>query len=61
MSIHKKGDAVDEPAVMPSVQVVRVTRDHKPDDVEESRRVREAGGFVVRGRVCAVLAGNFEF
>jgi serine/threonine protein phosphatase PrpC len=38
------------------VHVVRVTRDHKPDDVEETARVKQAGGFVARGRVCAVLA-----
>jgi serine/threonine protein phosphatase PrpC len=38
------------------VHVVRVTRDHKPDDAEETARVIRAGGFVARGRVCAVLA-----
>jgi serine/threonine protein phosphatase PrpC len=38
------------------VHVVRVTRDHKPDDAEETARVTRAGGFVARGRVCAVLA-----
>ena len=55
-SVSDHAGVSDRRAPRRSVQVVRVTRDHKPDDVEESQRVRDAGGFVVRGRVCAVLA-----
>jgi protein phosphatase PTC1 len=34
----------------------RLTVDHRPDDSDEQRRVKEAGGFIVNNRVNAVLA-----
>eukprot|EP01094_Clydonella_sp_ATCC50884_P010949 TRINITY_DN20771_c0_g1_i1.p1 TRINITY_DN20771_c0_g1~~TRINITY_DN20771_c0_g1_i1.p1 ORF type:complete len:306 (-),score=75.21 TRINITY_DN20771_c0_g1_i1:158-964(-) len=35
---------------------VRVTHDHKGTDDDEIERIKEAGGFVVNGRVNAILA-----
>lgn len=37
-------------------QLAFATRDHKPTDQLEKDRICEAGGFVLRGRVCAALA-----
>lgn len=37
-------------------QLAFATRDHKPNDQTEKDRICEAGGFVLRGRVCAQLA-----
>jgi len=34
----------------------RVTRDHKPDDEDEKRRIEAAKGFVARGRVNSFLS-----
>lgn len=47
-------------------RVVPLSYDHKPDDEEEERRVREAGGYVSGGRVEGDLAvsrglGDFRF
>lgn len=47
-------------------QTVPLSHDHKPDDAEEDRRVRLAGGFVAGGRVEGDLAvsrglGDFRF
>jgi len=39
--------SVPEPYVRP----IRVSRDHKPDDTDERRRIMEAGGIVAQGRV----------
>jgi len=39
--------SVPEPYVRP----IRVSRDHKPDDPDERRRIMEAGGIVAQGRV----------
>jgi len=36
--------------------VVPLSRDHKPDDAGEVLRIRKAGGNVMRGRVCGVVA-----
>jgi serine/threonine protein phosphatase PrpC len=33
------------------VRPIRISRDHKPDDPDERRRIFEAGGVVVQGRV----------
>jgi len=33
------------------VRAVRISRDHRPDDPEERRRILEAGGTVVQGRI----------
>jgi serine/threonine protein phosphatase PrpC len=33
------------------VRPIRISRDHKPDDPDERRRIIEAGGVVVQGRV----------
>jgi serine/threonine protein phosphatase PrpC len=47
-------------------QVVPLSYDHKPDNIEEDRRIRLAGGFVAGGRVEGDLAvsrglGDFRF
>jgi len=33
------------------IRTVRISRDHKPDDPDERRRIMDAGGVVVQGRV----------
>ena len=45
---------------------VPLSEDHKPDDVNEMRRIQNAGGFVEEGRVNGMLAlsralGDFEY
>ena len=45
---------------------VDLSVDHKPDDVNEMRRIQNAGGFVEDGRVNGMLAlsralGDFEY
>ena len=45
---------------------VELSQDHKPDDVNEMRRIQNAGGFVDDGRVNGMLAlsralGDFEY
>jgi serine/threonine protein phosphatase PrpC len=47
-------------------KAVPLSYDHKPDDVEEQRRIRAAGGYVAGGRVEGDLAvsrglGDFRF
>jgi serine/threonine protein phosphatase PrpC len=47
-------------------KAVPLSYDHKPDDVEEERRIRAAGGYVAGGRVEGDLAvsrglGDFRF
>lgn len=36
--------------------VVFSTKDHKPEDHKERKRIYDAGGFVLRGRICGSLA-----
>lgn len=38
-----------------SINAVAMSEDHKPDNVEEKRRIEKAGGFVEEGRVKGVL------
>jgi len=43
-----------------------MSEDHKPDNVEENRRIMRSGGFVEDGRVNGMLAlsralGDFEY
>jgi protein phosphatase len=45
---------------------IAMSEDHKPGNVDESRRIGKCGGFVQFGRVCGILAvsralGDFEF
>ena len=45
---------------------VELSQDHKPEDVNEMRRIQNAGGFVEDGRVNGMLAlsralGDFEY
>jgi len=47
-------------------KAIELSKDHKPDDPEESRRIHQAGGFVEEGRVNGMLAlsrafGDFEY
>lgn len=47
-------------------KAVELSKDHKPDDVAEKRRIQNAGGFVEEGRVNGTLAlsralGDFEY
>ena len=47
-------------------RVIFATEDHKPGDQRERDRICDAGGYVLRGRVCASLAvaralGDFQF
>jgi serine/threonine protein phosphatase PrpC len=37
-------------------QAVRLTVDHRPNDPDEQRRVRDAGGYIINHRVNAILA-----
>lgn len=37
-------------------EVVFSTKDHKPGDQRERKRIYDAGGFVLRGRICGSLA-----
>jgi protein phosphatase PTC1 len=44
----------------------RLTVDHKASTEAEAKRIREAGGFIVKGRLCAMIAvtrglGDFDF
>lgn len=44
----------------------RLSVDHKASTEAEAKRVREAGGFIVKGRLCAMIAvtrglGDFDF
>jgi serine/threonine protein phosphatase PrpC len=38
-----------------------LSRDHKPSREDEARRIREAGGFVINGRVMGELAVSRAF
>lgn len=50
-------NAGDARAVLCSaLGAARLSVDHKADDPEETRRIRAAGGFVLKGRVLGVLA-----
>mmetsp|Transcript_12867 Transcript_12867/g.26262 ORF Transcript_12867/g.26262 Transcript_12867/m.26262 type:complete len:322 (+) Transcript_12867:166-1131(+) len=45
---------------------VELSRDHKPTDEKETERIKQAGGSVIRGRVCGGVAvsrsfGDFTF
>ena len=42
-------------------KAVRVTKDHKATDADEKRRIERLGGFVLRGRVCGLLAVGRAF
>lgn len=47
-------------------QAIELSKDHKPDDPEESRRIYAANGFVEESRVNGMLAlsralGDFEY
>jgi serine/threonine protein phosphatase PrpC len=47
-------------------QAVDLSKDHKPDDIEERRRIYNAGGHVEDSRVNGMLAlsralGDFEY
>jgi len=40
---------------------VRMTYDHRAEDESEQRRIKDAGGFVARGRVLGILAVTRSF
>lgn len=47
-------------------KAIELSKDHKPDDTEESKRIYNAGSFVEEGRVNGMLAlsrafGDFEY
>lgn len=60
-------NAGDSRTVMSKNKLVTdLSKDHKPDDVEEKRRIYNAGGFVEENRVNGMLAlsralGDFEY
>eukprot|EP00934_Nitzschia_sp_Nitz4_P004749 Nitzschia sp. Nitz4//scaffold328_size19456//7898//9144//NITZ4_008720-RA/size19456-processed-gene-0.21-mRNA-1//-1//CDS//3329547971//4739//frame0 len=37
-------------------KATRLTRDHRPEDADEVKRIEQAGGFLFKGRVIGVLA-----
>lgn len=60
-------NAGDSRTVMSKNKVVTdLSKDHKPDDTEEKRRIYNAGGYVEESRVNGMLAlsralGDFEY
>ena len=39
----------------------RLTYDHRAEDEEEQQRIKDAGGFIARGRVLGILAVSRSF
>jgi serine/threonine protein phosphatase PrpC len=49
-----------------SKNAVDLSKDHKPNDIEERKRIQAAGGFVENNRINGTLAlsralGDFEY
>jgi protein phosphatase PTC2/3 len=47
-------------------QIIPLSRDHRPDNLNERKRIKAAGGFVVQNRVCGQLnlsraLGDFQY
>ena len=42
-------------------QAIRLSNDHKPNRVDEAKRVRDTGGFVIHGRIMGELAVSRAF
>jgi len=59
LNIANVGDA--RAVLCKAGRAVRLTYDHKATDAAEQKRIQDAGGFVLRGRVLGILAVSRSF
>jgi serine/threonine protein phosphatase PrpC len=53
--------ALSDPSSASGYRALRLSYDHRAEDEGEQRRIKDAGGFITRGRVLGILAVSRSF